>query len=475
MSKAESSKHLSLLESMHFDGDVGKATSGKGETGNEDARPRALTKGAAEVDRGRVGEQESPHAPVVDNGSEPVLRGPAQVAPNARKTSPHSAIESLAFEVPRRRRRRSIGGYLSFALCVLVPTIVAGVYYFAIASNQYIVQFRFAVRDTSTSVSTSAATAELTAMVGLSTATNPSENYMVTEYMTSRQAVEELQASINLRELYSRSFIDFASRLDASVPIETLEGYWKRMVSAAYDQVTGIAVAEVRAFTAEDALLISQSLLSLGEKLINEVAQRPQREALRYAEIEVKRAEDRLRAVRAELADYRDKTGLIEPNGSVVSANAAVAATIRSAIAQIQTDMSALKNHGVRSTAPPMQTLQMRLKATEEQLKSVENQVSLPKQTGDVSISQAVARYEQLDLERQFAQSLLTSTMQSLEQARSNAATKRIYVVAFVQPSLPQESTYPRRMVATLTVAIACLIFWTVGLLVSRSIKEHLT
>ena len=475
MSKAESSKHLSLLESMHFDGDNGNTKSGKDEAGNGGARPRASIKGAAEVDRGPVSEQESPQTPAIDNRSEPVLRGPAQATPNARQASAQSAIEALAFEVPRRRKRRSVGGYLSFVLCVLLPTVVAGAYYFAIASDQYVVQFRFAVRDTSTSVSTSAATAELTAMVGLSTSSNPSENYMVTEFMTSRQAVEELQASINIRELYSRPFIDFASRLDASVPIETLARYWKRMVSAAYDQVTGIAVAEVHAFTAEDALLISQSLLSLGEKLINEVAQRPQREALRYAEIEVKRAEDRLRAVRAELSDYREKTGLIEPSGSVVSANAAVASTVRSAIAQIQTDISTLKNQGVRPMAPPMQALQMRLKATEEQLKAVENQVSLPKQTGDTSISQAVARYEQLDLERQFAQNLLTSTMQSLEQARSNAATKRIYVVAFVQPSLPQASTYPRRMVATLTVAIACLIFWTVGLLVSRSIREHLT
>jgi capsular polysaccharide transport system permease protein len=475
MSKAENSKHLSLLETIHFDGDNGKRKSGEDAAGNEVARPRASIKGAAQAEREPVGEQKSPQTPIVDNRSEPALRGPAQAVPNSRKVSAQTSLDALTFEVPRRRKRRSIGGYLSFVLCVLLPTIVAGVYYFAIASDQYVVQFRFAVRDTSTSVSTSAATAELTAMVGLSTSSNPSENYMVTEFMTSRQAVEELQASLNIRKLYSRPFIDFASRLDPSVPIETLARYWKRMVTAEYDQVTGIAVAEVHAFTAEDALLISQSLLSLGENLINEVAQRPQREALRYSEIEVKRAEDRLRAVRAELSDYRDKAGFIEPNSSVVSANAAVAATIRSVIAQIQTDISTLKNQGMRPTAPSMQSLQMRLKATEEQLKAVESQVSLPKQTGDNSISQAVARYEQLDLERQFAQNLLTSTMQSLEQARSNAATKRIFVVAFVQPSLPQASTYPRRGVATLTVAIACLIFWTVGLLVSRSIREHLT
>ncbi len=470
MSKLENPKHLSLLESIHAGGDNetekapkhGRAQAGA--SGSEASGARSNP--AAEA-------QKSP-VHVVETGSEPVLRAPGPTPVYARAAPAETSVEPPTFELPRRSRRRPVGGYLSFVLCVLLPTIVAGVYYFVYASDQYVVQFRFAVRDTSSGVSTSAATSDLTSLIGTSTSSKPTENYMVTEYMTSQQAVEELQASINIRELYSRPFIDFASRIDASVPIEQFARYWKNMVTAEFDQVTGIAWAEVRAFTADDAFLISKNLLSLGENLINEVAQRPQREALQYAEAEVKRAEERLKAVRAELAEYRDKSGLIEPNSSVVMANATVASNIRSSIAQIQTDISLLKNQGIGTNAASMRTLQMRLRATEEQLKAVENQISTAT-SGDSSISKAVARYEQLDLERQFAQTLLTSTVQSLEQARSNAATKRMFVVAFMQPVLPQMSTYPRRAVATLTVAIACLLLWTIALLVSRSIKEHLT
>lgn len=390
-----------------------------------------------------------------------------------RSAGPDSTIEALALELPQRRKRRNVAGYLSFVICVLLPTIVAGIYYFAFASDQYVVQFKFAVRDTSTATSTSAATSDLTALVGISTSSNPTENYMVTEFMTSQQAVEELEARIKVRELYSRSFIDFASRMDASEPVERFVRYWKNVTTAEFDQVTGIAWAEVRAFTPDDAFLIARTLLTLGEELINEVAQRPQREAVRYAEAEVARAEDRLKKVRAELAQYRDRTGLIEPTTSVVLANATVASSIRGAIAQIQTDISALKQQGMKDNAAQLQNLRTRLKATEEQLKAVERQISTA-ESGDSSISQAVARYEQLDLERLFAQNLLNSTMQSLEQARSNASAKRIYVVAFVQPALPQMSTYPRRWIATLTVAIACLLLWTIALLLGRSIKEHL-
>lgn len=471
MSKIDPPKHLSLLESIHAGGDNEKEKSAKERRAL--GQPRASVNDAASSKRDPAGEQPKSSVHVMDDGSEPVLRVPGQTPVYARGGASETTVEPLTFELPRRRKRRSLGGYLSFILCVLLPTIAAGVYYFVYASDQYVVQFRFAVRDTSTAVSTSAATSDLTSLVGISSSSNPTENYMVTEYMTSQQAVEELQSRINIRELYSRPFIDFASRMDASAPIEEFARYWKSMVTAQFDQITGIAWAEVRAFTADDAFLVAKTVLSLGEDLINEVAQRPQREAMRYAEAEVSRAEDRLKKVRADLAQYREKTGLIEPNSSVVMANATVASTIRSSIAQIQTDISVLKKQGVKDNSAQAQTMQMRLKATEEQLKAVENQISTAK-SGDSSISQSVARYEQLDLERLFAQNLLTSTMQSLEQARSNAATKRIYVVAFVQPALPQMSTYPSRVVATLTVAIACLLLWTIALLVSRSIKEHL-
>ncbi len=297
---------------------------------------------------------------------------------------------------------------------------------------------------------------------------------MVTEYMTSLQAVHDLQKRINLRQIYSRPFIDFWSRLDVSRSTEAFAKYWKdNVVKATYDTVTGISTGTVHAFTAEDSVLVATTLLSSADEMINDVAQRPLREAVRFSEAEVKRAEDRLRQIRDDLAKYREKEGLIDPMNNVVLSNATLAGTVRGLLTQLQTDKAALGKQGLGPNAPPVRSLDMRIKATEEQLKAIEAQVS--SQPTGTGISPLVARYEALDLERQFAQSMLTSTMQSLEQARANAVTKRLYITPFIQPALPQTSTYPNRFVATLTVTIACLFLWTIALLVSRSIKEHLT
>ncbi len=48
---------------------------------------------------------------------------------------------------------------------------------------------------------------------------------------------------VDLVGMYSRPDLDWLARLDPSAPIERIVGYWRRMVSATYDQITGLGVA----------------------------------------------------------------------------------------------------------------------------------------------------------------------------------------------------------------------------------------
>jgi capsular polysaccharide transport system permease protein len=479
MEKSDNRKHLSLLEGISSEEEAprGKTRRAKANAIEAKGRRSMAADDAEGAESASTSQQVASGTSLLNAPGEQELRDRSPATPTLRADSTAKISAAPTFELPQRRSRRRLGGLVSFLMFVLLPTALAAVYYLVYASNQYVVQFSFNVRDTNTSVSTSAvaATAGLSASLGLTSSPNPTENYMVVEYMTSRQAVDDLQKKINVRQLYSYPFIDFWARLDASEPVERFVKYWKDVVTAEFDQLTGISSAEVRAFTPADAYLIANTLVSSADEMINEVSQRPLREAVRYAEAEVKRSEDRLKQLRADLSAYREKEGLIEPLTSVVLSNATVASTIRGTLAQLQTEMANLKIQGLGPKAPPVLALQTRIKATEDQLKLVENEVSTKKGGSSSAISPVVARYEQLDLERQFAQATLTSTMQSWEQARANAVTKRLYIVSFIAPALPQRSTYPNRVVAILTAAAACLMLWTIGLLLSRSIKEHLT
>lgn len=391
---------------------------------------------------------------------------PLQLPPDRRR-------EEAPLLLPQRRSRRSYGSIISFILCVVLPTIVAAVYYLALASNRYEAEFRFAVRQSFTAGATTPTSAVMSPISGSAVSTNFVDNYMVADYLTSRQLVDELQAKINVKALYSRPTIDWWSRFDASKPMEKFLSYWQNVTSANYDQVTGLAIVHIYAFTPEDAYLIAKTMVSLSENLVNEVGRRPLIDAVKFAEQDVRRAQDDLKSIRDQLAQYRDKEAVIEPNSSVVTSNTVLAQSLRTALTQYQTDLSMLLRQHLRADSPQIKTLQARVFAAQKQLTEVESQIGTSRQ-GSQPLSTVVGRYEDLDLRRTTAQTILTNAIQTLEQARANALTQHLYITPFVRPARPESSTAPNRPVAIMTIGLACFLLWTIGLLFFRSIREHL-
>lgn len=379
------------------------------------------------------------------------------------------ALEGQILPSSQRAIKRHYGERLWFALSVILPVLVATVYYVFIAANQYVAEFRFAVKDTSAQ---SATTTGLAAMLSGGGSGSIYDNYLVADYLLSRQAVEELQSRINVTQRYARPEADWWVRFDPSEPMEKFVNYWQGMVSSHYDMVTGIAIAQVRAFTPEDALLIANSLVTLSEELVNRIANRSQNDAVRFAQKEVERAEERLKNIRAKLTEYRNKVGVIDPATSVVASNSLLTQNLRGSLAQMETQLQTLRLQNLQPNAPAIITLQNQINSTKEQLGTIESAVGRNK-TGE-ALSALIAEYEQLDLERQFAQNMVTSTMAALDATRASAATQHLYITPYVRPSLPESSLYPRRFVAIATVAILGLIIWLIGLMMGRSVLERM-
>lgn len=378
-----------------------------------------------------------------------------------------------AFPGQRRARSRAYGTYISFVLAVVLPTIVASVYYLWFASNQYVAEFRFAVSDTTPSSMSSIGT-NLASLFTGGASNSPLENYMVADYLTSRQVAEELDRRIHVRSLYSKPGIDWWARFDPTAPMEKFVTYWQKMVSANYDPITGIATAQVRAFSPEDAFLVGNSMVQLSEELINRIANRSNTDAVRFAEKEVAQAQDRLKKARVEMTAYRNKVGVIDPTTSVVATNSTVQQTLQGNLATLETQLTSLLGRRLAPNSPAVQALENQIKATKEQLAAVEATVAAGKdRAGGAALSSVIAEYEQLDLERQFAQALVTSAMQGLEQARATAASQHLYITPYVRPSLPESSVYPRRFLSVVIFGLLAFTAWLFGLLILRSIRER--
>lgn len=381
------------------------------------------------------------------------------------ESQPPAKISFAPF-VRGKIKKISFGAYLWFAVCVLLPVAVASTYYVFIASNQYVAEFRFAVKDTTPQT--------LTSLMGMiSGGGDTYDNFVVVDYLTSRQAAEELRKRIDVTKLYSRPDIDWWARFNSSQPMEKFATYWQKMVTSEFDIISGLATARVRAFSPDDALLIANSLVTLSEELVNRMANRAQNDAVKFAQKDLDRAQDRLKAISAKLLEFRNRVGVIDPNASVIASNSSVEQSLRGNLAQLETQLTMFLGRNLQPNAPAILNLRNQIKATKDQLDALEKSVSA---TGKgAALTNVVSEYAQLDLERQFAQTMVTTTAQALDQARSTAATQHLYITPYVRPSLPASSTYPHRFTSVLVVAALSFLVWAASLLVVRSLRERFT
>ena len=174
-----------------------------------------------------------------------------------------------------------------------MPTLLGGIYYGLIASDQFVVEVRFAVRSSSTAQS-----GDALSLFGAIPSANSTmtDSYIVIDYLQSRELVDKLDQRVGLRKIYSRPEVDYLSRFDNTLSVEEFVEYWRSMLKATFDVTSQVVAVDVRAFTAEDAKNVATALLELSEELINEISARARADAVRSSHQEVKRMEDLLAA-----------------------------------------------------------------------------------------------------------------------------------------------------------------------------------
>jgi capsular polysaccharide transport system permease protein len=365
-------------------------------------------------------------------------------------------------------RRRSRLGWLSFAAVVVIPVLAASYYYFCIAADQYVSEFRFALRSAEAERHDPALfLQESIAPVAIGV-----DSYVVAQYLASRAIIDDLSTTLDLRQMFSRPETDWLARLDLPVSIEELVRYWKRQVDAFFDASNGTIVVKARAFTSQDAVSLAEGILASSERLVNDLSARARRDALRNAEDEVGRAEKRLKSSLTRLREFRDKEGIIDPR-KTADATVALAGRVRDELVRADTELSTLK-HYMRDDAPSIRILEARVQSLQAQRRAVESEVTDTERTRSEALTRVMGSYEQLESERAFAENSYQHALQALDRSRINADRQQVYLATFVRPTLPEEALYPRRFQALGVVFLIAIVIWAIGGIAVQSIRDHL-
>src|SRR5215469_14345703 len=205
---------------------------------------------------------------------------------------------------------------LWFWAIVGLPTLLAGVYYFAIASDLYLSEAKFIVR--SPKQVQASGIGALLQSTGLSRAAE--DTSAVQDFIMSRDAVRKLEQKDDLRAVFSRPEGDFVTRFPGirfwRKDFEALFSRYDHFVSVETDTSTGVTALQVKAYRPEDAHALASALLSYSEQLINELNERARRDALDTARREVDHAEQRIADIQTDLTAYRVKQKMLDPKSA---------------------------------------------------------------------------------------------------------------------------------------------------------------
>lgn len=390
------------------------------------------------------------------------FEAPAFQAPVPEVETRWSEASTVAAPKPQSRLRRFLKH--PYTLWVLLPTLLSIIYFYGVASPQYVSEARFIVRSRSDAPQVSLGSMLSAAVGGGGVSTG--DAYSVRDFLTSHDAVARADARLDLHKIWSREEADLIARLWDKEP-ERLTRYYNSMVSVAYDSTTGVITLRVRSFTPEDSKALTDTLLDLSEHLVNSLSERAREDALRIARHEVEVAERRVLTSREALTQFREQQQELDSAGA---AQAAVA-TMGQLEGQLITAQAELRER--QAFMRPDNTA---LQVTRNRIAALERQIEVERQRrtqGDGALSQQLAGFERLMLEREFADRQLASATASLETARIEAQRQQLYLSRVVEPNLAVYPLYPRKLISVGSIFLGLSVAFGIGWLLVAGMREH--
>lgn len=371
---------------------------------------------------------------------------------------------------PVRRARTPWLAILGFVLCVGGTAAFTALYLWQFAADRYGSRTAFSIRSNE-----STAPLEIFGSITqLGTSSAQMDGEILYDFIQSQQMLDAVRARVDLERIYNARPEDPLFTLGTEEPVEELLDHWALMTDVAIDPATGILSVETRAFSAEDARAIARAVLRSSADLVNEISEAARNDAVRFAALELEDAEERLRQIRTKLRAFRDLEQEVDPTLNAQAALGLVA-TLEEDRARTQVQLDQLKGI-LDGQAPRVQALRRRIATLDARIAEERTRLGTGAQSQDANarpLADVVGEYEELVVDREFAEQAYTLAMATYEQAQAEARRRNRYLAVHIRPTLSDEAEYPDRIVWLLSVTGLAFALWAIGLLVLANMRER--
>ncbi len=375
-----------------------------------------------------------------------------------------------------------------FWLFFILPMALGITYYLKFANNQYQAVAHFTIEK-----SGKEQVDPLGALTGLpGNVSSTRDALIIKDFIESREVIEHTRDDFDLIKLYGtnaknwRMLLDknknksekieftknWLSHIDEDSSIEDIIEYWQNKVSVEFDLSSGIITLGVMAFKPEEAVTIINAILKESEELVNNLSEKSRQDSLTFARKELKNAEDKLKAARTEVREFREKEQSLSPEKNAES-KLTLVEELEADRARAEADLQSLRLE-LPENSPKIQVAKYKVSALKQQvIKEKQRSARGNGSKDEATMSSIISRYEELITEQGFAEKSYEAALLNIETARIDATRKQRYLTMIVHPKLPEDPIKPNQPNDYLVLFFACLLLWGILSLVVASIRDH--
>jgi capsular polysaccharide transport system permease protein len=376
-------------------------------------------------------------------------------------------IRQIQRDITSRRRKKTGILLIRLAFFVMLPTLLAGYYFYAVATPMYATKSEFLIIQNEGS----GGAGPLGGLLPTQFATN-SDAIAVQGFLQSKDAMLRLDRDVGFKSHFTQEWIDPVQRLSSDPTNEEAYKTYKKYVKIGYDPTEGMIRMEVAAADPQVSADFSRQLINYAEERVNNLSQQKRGDQMRDAREGFDRAEAERREAQEALVRLQIEGSILDPESVIASIRGQIT-SIETQIIDKEIELASLMNNdrpnqsrvdGARGT---LNILNIQLGLLNEKMTDVSK--------GENSLAELTARLQIAQADLGARDMMMQSALQQMEQARVEASRQVRYLTVAVDPIASEEASYPRAFENTI---LAFLVFAGIYLMISLTasiLREQVT
>ena len=373
----------------------------------------------------------------------------------------------MQLDIARRRRKRLVLLFARLFVFVLIPTIIAGWYFYRIATPVYATYTEFVIQ--SADQKGGGGIGGLFAGTGLASS---QDSNTVQGYLQSREAMLRLEADLGFRKHFQNPDIDPLQRLEADASLEATYDVYQRFVLISHDPTEGLIRLEVMAMDPKTSEAWAKQLIKYAEEQVDQLTQRMRVSQMAVAQSGYDDAQVKLAESQRRLIELQQSFNVLSSDTEVSLITAQIA-DLEKQLTQEKLSLDQMEANTNPNEAR-MDPVKRRIATLEQEIAS-RRALMTEGSAGSNSLAEIQGELLMAEADVKTRQTIMAQALQTMELARIEAGRQVRYLSVSVSPTPPDEPAYPKAFENTMVTLLIMLGIYLMISMTAAILREQVS